>query len=199
MKPLRVLWSGMKVFFALLIPCLFLVASGQPACADDAAQILKQVKDLRIKDPNFKIDLKLRGGKAKLQTGEIVSFALKSDRDCYVTLIHVDRSGKPSILFPNEWTKSSFVKGGQEYLIPPPDSDFHITAKEPVGVEYVKAIASTEPITSISHSDLEQTGSFAVVRNPGLVMKGLAVEMGKKDQREWSTADVVFTIAPAKQ
>jgi hypothetical protein len=167
-------------------------------CANDAAEILKEVAKIQNRNSDLKVDLKVNGGKEKLVVGEIITFVVKTNRDCYLTLIHVDQSGKPVIVFPNKWTKSNFVKANQENLIPPKDSNFHFVAQEPLGVEFIKAIASTEPIEALQKAEIQTSGAFATIQKPGLVMKGLGVEMGRKQEKVWGTADVFVRIEPSK-
>ena len=163
----------------------------------DAVQLLKEAEKIANQPSDFKVDLKLVGNRDIVRIGQVVRFVFKTNKDCYLTLIHVDKSGSPVILFPNKWTKSNFVKAGKRYMVPPEESNFHIVASAPVGFEYVKAIASLDPIKALEGADLTQAGGFKVMKDPNFVMRGLAVEMGKREPVVWSTADVVFKIEKA--
>lgn len=179
---------------------MFLVPMVAPiSWAGDADEILKEVNKLKNQSSDFRVELKTVGDKENYKIGDEIRFSFKTNKECYITLINIGPSGKPTILFPNSWTKTNLVKAGVEYFIPPMDSNYFMEAKEPLGIEVVKAVASLKPIESLAGASMKSEGNFKVINEPGLVMKGIGMEMGRRERTDWSTADAVFSIEPSRR
>ena len=160
----------------------------------EAEDILKEAEKIKNQDEDFRVELRVSGDKESFKIGDEIRFTFKASKDCYVTLINIGPTGKPVIIFPNKWYKTNLVKAGKNYSIPPEESNYTMIAQDPKGIEMVKAIASLEPIKALEKADLSQVGNFKIVEKPGLVMKGIGLEVGKKKKSEWSTSEVVFSV-----
>lgn len=79
--------------------------------------------------------------------GNTVTINLTSNRDCYVTLLNVRSNGEIWELFPNRHNQNNFVKANARYTIPSIKDNFRLSIVEPPGKEYIKAIATSVPIT----------------------------------------------------
>ena len=84
--------------------------------------------------------------KGRYGTGEEVTVHLRSNKDCYVTLLDLQTSGQLYVLFPNEFQSKDFIRADQIVSIPAPDAPFSINVTGPIGVEGLKAIATSRPI-----------------------------------------------------
>lgn len=78
-------------------------------------------------------------------TGEKALIYFSTDVDGYVTLYDIDTEGQVSVIFPNRNTPDNFVKGGQPYQIPAREADYDLIVEGPEGIEYIDAVASTNP------------------------------------------------------
>jgi hypothetical protein len=58
----------------------------------------------------------------------------------------VGTTGAVTVLFPNKYDTSNFVKAGRIYSIPSAEAEFKIEVEGPAGKELVKAIATTKTI-----------------------------------------------------
>jgi hypothetical protein len=76
--------------------------------------------------------------------GEHLRIHFKAEKDCYVKLYHVDARGTVQLIFPNNEDKDNEIKAGVVYTIPQKGKPVVIT--EPLGTEFIKAIASTAPM-----------------------------------------------------
>lgn len=92
--------------------------------------------------------------KDHFRIGESVTFYLKAERDCYVTLLDQGTSGTLRVIFPNPFQRDNFIEAGKTYIIPDPANGYEIRVDGPPGIERVKAIAtlrkSDQPSLNVS-------------------------------------------------
>jgi len=84
--------------------------------------------------------LKLWTDATQHKIGDKAKVFFQANRDGYVTLVNVGTSGKITILFPNAYSPSHAVKGGQTYSVPGADDPYELTLGGPEGVELVYAL-----------------------------------------------------------
>lgn len=163
--------------------------------ADESKDIVAEAQSIRNTARPFKIELWTEEGKSAYAVGEKVNFLFKSEKDCYITLIDIGTSGKVTKLFPNKWHESNKVESGKTYRIPPVDSGFVFKVEGPDGMEFVKAIATLDPIKSIDRAEIKSKGNLEQFEKPRAVLKDISTELAQQDARRWSDADISFTIA----
>lgn len=91
---------------------------------------------------NFKIKLWLDRGKGAWKKGEKLVFRFRSERDCYLNLMHFDCTGAVQLLFPNQWHQDCFIRGGRVYSIPGGEMNFTFDVSDPFGTDIVLAVAT---------------------------------------------------------
>ena len=79
--------------------------------------------------------------------GDMIRIGLRVNRDAYVTLVNIGTSGEVAIIYPNRFHPSHFVRGGEDVIVPPPESGFTLTVQGPAGFDQVRALATAEPIS----------------------------------------------------
>lgn len=79
--------------------------------------------------------------------GDTATVYLRSNRDCYVTLLNVRSNGEIWELFPNRYNTDNFIRANVTYTIPSNDDNFRLKIVYPPGREYIKAIATSIRIT----------------------------------------------------
>ena len=79
--------------------------------------------------------------------GDMIHIGLRVNRDAYVTLVNIGTSGEVAVIYPNRFHPSHFVRGGEDVIVPPPESGFTLTVQGPSGFDQVRAIATAEPIS----------------------------------------------------
>lgn len=154
------------------------VASGPPATSGGALQV------------------KIWTDKGSYRIGETVRFGLRVNRDAYVTLVNIGTSGDVTIIYPNRFHPSHFVRGGQDVLIPPPDANFTLTVHGPAGLEQIRAIATEEPVQLHAGDFGGQTAMFRSldrVQTRNLVV-GIAKEREKAAPSKWAEDAVAVQI-----
>ncbi|MEW6379705.1 MAG: FlgO family outer membrane protein [bacterium] len=97
-----------------------------------------------------KFSIDLWTDRSDYKTGDSLTLYVKSDRDCYLSLLDIGTSGKLTVIFPNPLQKDNFIRGGRTYSIPSPEfGGVNITVSGPAGIERIKAIASIEPFALV--------------------------------------------------
>jgi len=132
--------------------------------------------------------------KASYKIEDEVIFYIRSNRDCYVTLLDLQTSGGLYILFPNALLKQNNVRANQIYSIPASEAPFSIYSTGPIGVEGVKAIATTEPINITQFVEGE---SFIAFRTPEMQTKlcdHIKSAIQNLNSNEWDIAEWTFEI-----
>jgi hypothetical protein len=140
------------------------------------------------------------------QEGEVVSFRVRSDRDCYVAVYCHQSDGSSVLLFPNHWQKDAFVPVGKAVDIPGTHKHgFEIQIGPPFGSDVVQAIACTDQDTMmrLMGEDLRKataaqpfatlTRGMAAVGISG-ASTGAAVTSGAP--AKWSESHIVVSTFP---
>lgn len=94
-----------------------------------------------------RLEVKVWTDRSSYRIGESVRFGLRVNRDAYVTLVNIGTSGDVTILYPNRFHPTHFVRAGQDVTIPPAEAGFELKALGPVGFDQVRVIATSEPVT----------------------------------------------------
>lgn len=123
---------------------------------------------------DFAVTIKTADSKQAYFDGEFIKFIVSAERDCYVTLITVDSEGQMSLLLPNRWQKSAFVRAEKELTIPSIQMGFRFPIKPPHGETIVKAIATFRPLrlSGVSSRSIDSAGFMKL--DPGV--KAIGVE-----------------------
>ncbi len=113
----------------------------EPISRDPLTRIAKLEQDR----PGFNIDIWT--DKKRYRIGEEIHFYFRTDQDCYLTLIDYETNGNVKVLFPNRYYQDSSIQAGKTYIIPGREYGFKLTVEPPLGIEKIKAIATTEPLS----------------------------------------------------
>jgi len=86
-----------------------------------------------------------RGERAVYYPGEKIKVYFKVNEDAYVVLYDVDTEGRVRLIYPLDPYSDGWVRGGTTYRLPPHDSHWNLNVSGPSGIDYIVAVASTEP------------------------------------------------------
>lgn len=92
-------------------------------------------------DPTIRVGLSVAKSSLKIDQ-DLLDFSVNTDRDGYLTLLHVGTDGKFYVLFPNALDKNNYLKGGTHRF---PRAAWGIKAQGPVGKSYIMAYLSDAP------------------------------------------------------
>jgi len=132
--------------------------------------------------------------KASYSIDEEAVFYIRSNRDCYVTLLDLQTSGGLYVLFPNSFQKENYVSANRIYSIPASQASFSINVAGPKGVEGVKAIATTKPINLVRLTGNE---TFIVARTSEHqveLCKNIQSVLGELNDDDWDISEWTFEI-----
>jgi hypothetical protein len=98
-----------------------------------------------ITNPSEETELSIKVwlDKGAYEAGERLGIHFTISRDCYVYIYDISPEKKVSLLFPNAFQQANLLQAGS-YTIP--DTRYSLVVEGSPGVEYLQAIASTEPI-----------------------------------------------------
>ncbi|MGO9572132.1 MAG: DUF4384 domain-containing protein [Desulfomonilaceae bacterium] len=196
--------TGIRWFIALMAVCIFTMGlttasfgAGKEA-SEKAKQVVAEARKIENPNPGFQIKLWAEGDKKSFKAGDTVAFKFTSSENAYVTLLSIATDGQVYKIFPNKWHKDGKVEKGKEYTFPPSESDFVFRVKGPEGIEYIKAIATLDPLPAASEVKADPEQPMATVEKPEEAMKNVAVELKKREQKTWAESLASFEITEAK-
>jgi hypothetical protein len=144
---------------------------------------LTKILNLKQDKPSFNIDIWT--DKKRYRAGEVIRFFFRTDRDCYLTLIDYETSGAIKVLFPNLFHQSNYIKEGRTYSIFDPESEVKLTVEPPTGIEKVKAIATTEPL-SFFDLDFAKNCFASVERGNHRDMRSMSMALDSLPEYTWT-------------
>lgn len=166
--------------------------------AKTAKDIVEVASAIENANKDFGLKLSIVNDKTSFAVGEEIRFTFSAERDCYVTLLDIGTSGKVHKLFPNKWHESNKVEKGKSYAIPPDGADFVFKVHGPAGKEYVKAIATLKPVEKLEGAVAISKGAFSEIRDAGMVLKDIGMELAQQDTKTWAETTISFDITDVK-
>lgn len=138
-------------------------------------------------------ELEVWTDKPVYQIGEAVTFYFRSSRNAYLTLLDVGTSGNLRILFPNRFQQEHRVTAGRVYAVPSKGAPFRIEANGPPGLERVKGIATSRPLTLVEGKP--SSGFLTVSREHRPFQGDLKRRLDQLKDRSWAegSAEIYIT------
>ena len=107
-----------------------------------------------------------RGAGEAIPIGSDLAYHFESQRDAWLTVVHLDAHGVSTLLLPNgaeAAADSDRVAPGTPSTFPAPSADFMLRAEPPVGQEHVIVIATAKPLPPEDLGLTLQPDSFMVL------------------------------------
>ncbi len=146
-----------------------------PANYSAAQEIRAQIDSVLPAAGSIKLQAWLnRGVDPVYFDGELLSLKLRSDRDCYLRIYHIDVTGKIQLLFPNRRMPKDFLAANASLTVPDPSTSLKFVMRKPFGIEFLKIIASERPFptgwesVSLTAGGGREPGSYR-----GIVLQGI--------------------------
>ncbi|HEX9906526.1 MAG TPA: DUF4384 domain-containing protein [Propylenella sp.] len=105
-----------------------------------------------------RFDLALYPNETEFRVGSALTFSVKAEVDCFLTLINVDERKRTTVLFPNKFNQNNKISAGRTYTVPGAEiGGFAFKFQDP-GKETVigKCNASRNEMRGIEH-DFDQS------------------------------------------
>ena len=94
-----------------------------------------------LRNPRARFNVELHTDKSTYRIDDYLTLQMKAKESCYITVLNWDKTGKLTVLLPNQYESNTYVKGGQTHTFPTPESRFDFILPGPVGRERFKVIA----------------------------------------------------------
>lgn len=132
-----------------------------------------------------------RGKGAAYKDGEKLVLLVSSSRDAYLKIYHVDANGVAQRIWPNRFGGSGRIRAGQAMTFPGPSDGFEYILGRPYGTEYIKAIASILPFSTMEADFTDLAGEAH-----NAILKGFSVVSDSGSDPTRAEALVVYEILP---
>ena len=97
---------------------------------------------IKPKEPNYR-------------EGEKASFLFKTERDCYLWVFNIGASGTGAVLLPNKYrpdAQQTLIRASDGWVpVPGPADNFALPIGPPFGIERIKTICTTRPVSILSN------------------------------------------------
>jgi DNA-binding phage protein len=122
-------------------------------------------------------------------------FTVKTDKECYLTLINVDGSGTGTVIYPNKFQQANVIKAGQNFKFPGADAPFQFRFRDK-GTETVIALcnANQGKVDTIAH-DFGNKQFTELGNYEKFVTRAIVVEASKKPKKVASADKKIAKIA----
>lgn len=96
--------------------------------------------------------LALKTGPAGFKVGEALTISARASEGCYLTLINVDRNGRGTVVFPNDFEQNNYLDPAKEIRVPADGAPYVFRLREP-GRETLVGICQTgtKALNGIKH------------------------------------------------
>lgn len=94
-----------------------------------------------LRNPRARFNVVLQTDKPTYRIDDYFTLRMKAKESCYITVLNWDRTGKLTVLLPNQYESNTYVKGGQIHTFPSLESDYDFFLPGPAGRERFKLIA----------------------------------------------------------
>lgn len=81
-------------------------------------------------EPRAEFELLLWTKSDVYEAGQLASFHARSNQNCYLTLISVDRTGQATVLFPNEFEQDNMLAAGKDMMLPADGASYQFRLRE---------------------------------------------------------------------
>lgn len=92
--------------------------------------------------PDRVLRLRLWSDKVVYRSGDLTALTALATGDCYLTLIGIDHRGSATVLFPNEFEQTNFLRGGTPMTVPLATATYQLRVQDP-GTETIVGVCST--------------------------------------------------------
>ena len=96
-----------------------------------------------LSNPYSGVDVSLETDRDSYRLEDLITFTIRPQKNCYVTLLNWGSSGDLTQLFPNKFSEENRLVAGRTYTFPPRQAPYEFFATDQ-GVERVKVLVVTD-------------------------------------------------------
>lgn len=139
-------------------------------------------------------EIKVWTEKTEYALGDDLVVKFKADRACYVTIFNMGSSGQITVLFPNRFYATNYVKANEEYSIPGKFQNFKIKAQGPAGIEKLKIFATEQNVPLLPEQYNVSAFRSLDPKTESSVTRDLAITITNLDQTAWAEGSYEFQV-----
>ncbi len=149
---------------------------------------------------NDEFGINVSTDKKDYQIGENLIFTVSAKENCYLTILDVGANGDITVIFPNAYRKSNFIRAGEKIKIPTLDYNFNFNILGPPGLERIRAFATKSPEFPIKLNLQNGFHSISKKEISGLKsVKTLANRFNSRQSKPWGGTYTEFFIHDKNQ
>lgn len=145
-----------------------------------------------LRNPRARFNVELRTDKSTYRIDDYLTLRMKTKESCYIMVLNWDKTGKLTVLLPNQYDSTNFVRGGQTHTFPTRESPFDFILPGPVGRERFKLIA----VRTRAASQALRTAIANIPREDSSPFRTRA-EVVPRDKAETKILKALLTLNPA--
>ena len=145
-----------------------------------------------LRNPRARFNVELQTDKPTYRIDDYLTLKMKAKESCYITVLNWDKTGKLTVLLPNQYEANTYVKGGQTHTFPTRESNFDFILPGPVGRERFKLIA----VRGRSASQALKTALESIPREDKSLYRTQA-EVVPRDKAETKILKELLKLNPA--
>ena len=121
-----------------------------------------------------------RGMNAIYKDGEKLVLNIRSEKDCYIKLYHIDVNGNIQLIFPNPFELNNKIEAGKIYQFPSEKMNFEFQLGKPYGIESIHLIAQEKQFDDLKKLDFSDgfvdIGNIKSIGLQGTLTRGLKIK-----------------------
>ncbi len=156
-----------------------------------------------LRNPRARFNVELQTDKSTYRIDDYLTLRMKAKESCYITVLNWDKTGKLTVLLPNQYESANFVRGGQTHTFPTQEDGFDFILPGPVGRERFKLIAVRKRFASqalktamenIPREDSSPFRSHAEVVPRDKAETKILKELLKLNPADWAEASTTIIL-----
>jgi hypothetical protein len=132
-------------------------------------------------------------GNPVYQIGERIQVSVQVNQDAHVYIFSVNSAGEISLILPNPFDQSNFLRGGETRTFPPATgARYTLDVRGPEGQNRVLAVASRQPLSLAQIANI-QTG-HVMVQGADSLARALSIVVSPLPQQDWVSNTAFFVV-----
>ena len=132
--------------------------------------------------------------KTDYKVGDELVIKFKADRSCYVTIFNLGSGGQITVLFPNRFYATNYVKKDEVYSIPGRFQSFTLRERGPAGMEKLRIFATEANVPLLPEQYNVSAFRSLDPKTEGSVTRDLAVTIKGLDETAWAEGSFEFEV-----
>ncbi|MER8882995.1 DUF4384 domain-containing protein [Mesorhizobium sp. M0816] len=147
---------------------------------------------VKLNDTKTGFDLALTSDKTSYAIGDKLIATVRSEKECFLTLVDLDQKGVGTVLFPNKFQQDNKIPGGKDVKVPSDDAPFEITVgEENRGIETIIAVCDKDQPNAYAvqpdfhandFTEIQDFASKSLIITPRVASVAGSTPLGKRTQ-----------------